>query len=176
MVELQVFISCGSEVKPLRLLAGRVLEALERSFLWGLDISVAIRNWNYEDEPPEVVALGRFSARSLRMVDSSSAVVGILGPSVPPVTSEEILRAITRYATGKADNVWLFLASGTKSDDHRRFLRKIKRKTKMIAVYQEFDGDLDLQEKLFVALTPYVIRKAILERQTPVEAAAGGVA
>lgn len=176
MVELRVFISCGSEVKPLRRVAERVLKALERSFLYGLDISIAIHNWNYEDEPPEVVAVGQFSARSLRMVDSSSAVVGILGPSIPAVTSEEILRAIERYATGRADNVWLFLASKTRGDEHDKFLRRIKRKTRMVIVYQPFDNKMDLQEKLFVALTPYVIRKVLLEQQTPVEPAVGGAA
>jgi hypothetical protein len=176
VVELDVFVSCGSEVEALRDIAGRVLRALEFSFLRGLRIPMTIRNWDYRDEPPEVVARGEFSSRSLRMLDSSQAVIAILGATIPPVTSEEILRAIGRYAVGEADNVWLFVAAATRGEVHSKYLRRIKRKTGMVVVYQEFDSETDLQEKLFVALIPYVVRKAILQRQTMVPIATGGAA
>lgn len=176
VVELDVFVSCGSEVAALRDIAVRVLRALEFSFLRGLQVPVVIRNWDYREESPEVVARGEFSARSLRMLDSSTAVIGILGASVPAVTSEELLRAIERYAVGEADRVWLFVAAATRGEAHKKFLDRIKRKTKMVIVYQEFDDELELQEELFKALIPYVVRKAIVERQTAVPMAQGGVA
>ncbi len=176
MLELVIFISCGAEVEGLRDVAARVLRALENAFLNGLKISVVIRNWDYRDESPEVVKTGEFSARSLRMVDSSNAVIGILGPSVPPVTALEILRAIERFATGDADNVWLFVDASTLGPVHARYLGKIKRKTGMEVVYQKFMGDSDFQEKLFVALIPYVVRKTILERQNSPTLAPGGAA
>lgn len=176
MIELHVFISCGDEVSPLRDIAVRVLNALERSFLRGLEIPIVVRNWDYRDEPPEVVAKGAFSARSLRMLSQASVVVGILGPSVPKVTSEELLEGIRRYSAGDADNVLLFLNKATKGQAHRRFLRKILRETDMAVVYQEFNDQLDFQEKLFVALIPYLVRKSVLERQTPITAATGGAA
>jgi len=175
VIELDVFVSCGAEVADLRDIAARALAGLERAFLRGLDAPLVIRYWDYRDEPPAVVAHGEFSAQSLRMVDSASAVIGILGATVPTVASQELLRAIERYASGQADNVWLFLASATKGDVHRNFLRKVQRKTKMTVLYQEFDGQVDFQEKLFVALIPYMVRKAILDRQTLIPAASGGV-
>ena len=146
MIELHVFISCGDEVSPLRNIAVRVLKSLELSFLHGLDVPIVIRNWDYRDQPPEVVAQGEFSARSLRMVDQASVVVGILGPHVPPVTSEELAAGIRRYSAGDADNVLLFVNAVTKGEVHRRFLRRILRETGMAVVYQEFEDDLDFQE------------------------------
>lgn len=176
MIELDVFVSCGSEVATLRDIAVRVLRALEFSFWRGLEIPVVIRNWDYREESPEVVARGEFSARSLRMLDSSTAVIGILGATIPLVTSEEIIRAIQRYAAGEADRVWLFVAAATRGEAHEKFLTRIKRKTRMIVVYQEFRDELELQEELFRALIPYVVRKAILERQTAIPIAQGGAA
>lgn len=170
MVELRVFISCGDEVVIYRDLAVRVLEVLEGSLVYGLGFAVVIRNWDYRDEPPEVVPRGRFSARSLQMVESSPVVVGILGATVPPVTSEELLHAIGRVAAGRAENVHLFLLAGVRGSAHDAFLAQILRQTEMQVVYQEFQNGEDLVLKLFRALNPYVIRKAILERQTPVEA------
>lgn len=168
MLELVVFISCGAEVAALRDVARRVLDTLERVFLYGLDISITIRNWDYRDEPPEVVSPGQFSARSLQWVDKSSAVIGILGPTVPDVTAQELIRAIARYATGQADNVWLFVASATRGDVHKEFLARVEREAQMTVVFQEFDGELDLQAKIFRALIPYVVKKAILDRRSPV--------
>lgn len=173
VVELDVFVSCASEVSDFRDLAVRVLKAIERSVVYGLQTSVVIRNWDYREEPPEVVRPGAFSARSLRMVDSSSAVVGILGTTVGRVTSQELTRAIERYARGEADNVWLFLVAGSKGAPHNRLLRQIRRKTHMQVVYQEFGDALDFEEKLFVALIPYVVRKAILDRETVIPPATG---
>lgn len=176
VIELHVFISCGDEVSPLRDVAVRVLQGLERSFLRGLEIPIVIRNWDYRDEPPEVVAKGEFSARSLRMLSQASVVVGILGPHVPTVTSQELLEGIRRYSAGDADNVLLFLKAATKGPVHRQFLRKILRETDMAVVYQEFEDDLDFQAKLFVALIPYLVRKSVFERQTPIASATGGAA
>ena len=176
MIEIKIFISCGSEVSDLRDAAARVLKALERAFLWGLEIQLVIRYWDYRDEPPEVVPTGDFAARSLRMVQSSSAVIGILGPSIPRVTAQELLLAIQRYAGGQADRVWLFVDASAKGAQHRRFLRRIREETGMEAVYQEFADATDFQEKVFVALIPYVIRRAILDRQTVVSASGGGLA
>ncbi len=56
------------------------------------------------------------------MLSQASVVVGILGPSVPPVTSEELLEGIRRYSTGDADNVMLFVEGATKGPVHHRFL------------------------------------------------------
>ena len=176
MIELDVFISCGAEVSTLRDVAERVLKALERSFFRGLGISIVIRNWDYRLEPPEVVARGEFSARSLRMLSSAKVVIGILGTTVPPVTSEELREAIRMYSSGDADNVLLFVAAGTKRAAHKRLMRRIALETNMTVVYQGFDDERDLQEKLFVALIPYVVKKAILERQTPIAVAVGGTA
>jgi hypothetical protein len=175
LIQLDVFVSCGSEVENLRDVAGRVVRAVERAFYDGLDIPVSVRPKDYRDWSPEVVPAGGFSARSLAQVDKSSAVVGILGPTVPKVTAKELMRAVRRYADGESDEVWLFLASATKDEVHRRFLRRVKRVTKMNVVYQEFDDQSDFQEKLFVALIPYVVRKSILERQTAVESSVGAI-
>lgn len=175
MIQLDVFVSCGSEVENLRDVAGRVVRAVERAFYDGLDIAVSVRPKDYRDWPPEVVPTRQFSARSLAQVDKSSAVVGILGASVPTVTAKELMRAVKRYADGESDEVWLFLAAATKDEAHRRFLRRVKRVTKMTVVYQEFDDLGDFQEKLFVALIPYVVKKSILDRQTPVESSVGAI-
>jgi hypothetical protein len=176
VIELDVFVSCGSEVEALRDVAGRVLRAVERAFYKGLDIPVVVRIGDYRYWSPEVVPSGQFAAPSLAQVDKSSAVVGILGATVPTVTSKELIHAIGRYADGRSDHVWLFVAAATKADVHHRFLKRVKRATKMIVLYQEFDDPADLQEKLFVALIPYVVKKSILERQTPVETAIGAIA
>ena len=173
MILLQVFISCGTEVAAFRDLASRVLTVLEESFVYGLEIPVVIRNWDYRREPPEVVREGQFAARSLRMVESAPVVVGILGPSIPPVTSQELMHAIGQVATGQADNVHLFVSAGSRGSSHADFLNEVKANTHMEVVFQEFDGGDDFVLKLVRALNPYLIRKAILERQTEVVARLG---
>jgi hypothetical protein len=176
VVILQVFISCGAEVEAFRDLANRVLTMLEESFVYGLQIPVVIRTWDYRREPPEVVPEGQFAARSLRMVESAPVVVGILGATIPTVTSEELMHAIGQVASGRADNVLMFVSAGSRGPAHATFLDEITANTQMEVVFQEFDGNDDFVLKLVRALNPYVIRKAILERQTEVAAPLGGAA
>jgi hypothetical protein len=168
VVLLQVFISCGAEVAAFRDLANRVLAMLEESFVYGLRIPVVLRSWDYRHEPPEVVPEGQFAARSLRMVESSPVVVAILGATIPPVTSQEIVRAIEQLASGRADAVHLFVSAGSRGPAHATFLTEVTAQTHMEVVFQEFDGESDFALKLVRALNPYVIRKAILERQTEI--------
>jgi hypothetical protein len=173
LVELRIFISCGEEVEPFRDIAGRVLNALRSAFVFGLSRSVTVTYWDFRDASPAVVPAGQYSAPSLGQVDKSRAVIGILGASVPQVTGDELILATRRLAEGRIDQVWLFLDKTTKSDIHAKFIRRVRRATKMQHLYQEFEGELDFQEKLFVALTPYFVTKVILEDQTPVESAVG---
>lgn len=167
MIELWVFVSGGAEVREQRDLAVDVIRAVERIFVFELNVDLVLRNWDYRDEPPELVGLDQFAARSLRMVDRSHAVMAILGPTVPRVTGQEIRRAVERFTAGQTDRVWVFVDEAMKNDKHRRFVQRIAHDLSVQVVYQPFTTPLDLQRKLFVALTPLVIRKTILATPAP---------
>lgn len=176
MIELWVFVSCGAALNPLRDVAVDVIKAVERMHVYHLGVSVVLRNWDWREEPPALVGAGEFAGLSLSMVERSHAVVAILGDGVPRVTGKEIRRAIERFADGRTDRVWIFVDEDLKSDAHTRFVGRIKREYGIQVLYQTYSGALDFQRKLFVALTPYVVKKAIVDRRTPIVPIAGGVA
>jgi hypothetical protein len=173
MVEIWVFVSCGAALNPLRDGALQVIAAVERMFVFGLSVSVVLRNWDWRNEPPEIVGSNEFAARSLRMVERSNAVVAILADTIPPTTRKEIHGAIRQFASGRTDQVWVFVDNTAKNEAHARFVQNIRRRHKVQVIYQGYDAELDFQEKLFVALIPYVVRKTILDEQAQVESSAG---
>ncbi len=176
MIELWLFVSCGAALNSLRDVAVDVIQAVERMHVYDFGVSVVLRNWDWREEPPALVGANEFAARSLSMVERSHAVVAILGDGVPRVTGREIRRAIERFAHGQTDRVWVFVDEALKSDTHTRFVNRIKRQYKVQVVYQTYNGELDFQRKLFVALTPYVVKKAIVDRRTPMAPVTGGAA
>jgi len=160
MLEIWVFVSGGSETDDYRDVAKRVIRAVERIFVVGLERDVVLRHWDYREESPDIVPLGQFASKSLRMVDRSGAVIAILGEEIPRVTGNEIRRAIDQLTAEKTDKVWLFIDAAKKNDNHRRFVRRLRRAHRVEVIYQEFTDPLDFQEKAFVALTPYVVRQS----------------
>lgn len=160
MLQIWIFVSGGKETDGYRDIAKTVIRAVERILTRGLERDLVLRHWDYREDPPDVVPAGQLASTSLRFVERSGAVIAILGADIPRITGKEIRRAIEQYTAQRTDRVWLFIDAGKKNDKHRAFVRRLKKRYRVDVIYQEFKDPLDFQERVFVALTPYVVRRA----------------
>lgn len=166
MHAITVFISCGADMNAFRDLALGVIRALENITLQ-MRLPVVLQNWDFRDSPPEVVPSGQLAARSLQMLEQSQLLVGILGADIPTVTSQEIDRALDLYISGGTMQVMIFIVEAAKGPIHDDFLADIKQRHGLQVIYQEFASELDFQRKLFVALTPHILGRALELTTTP---------
>ncbi len=93
------------------------------------------------------------------MVDSSECLLAIFGENVPPITSEEIIRAFERRRTGSAVDFWLFLDAGLKTKEHEEFLDRIKSEFGEQIVYTPYETELQFQAAVAMTLVEYVARR-----------------
>jgi hypothetical protein len=161
VIEITIFIGCGDEVSHLRDVGLKVLDALERAFL-NLGVPLVVRNWDWREQPPEIVPLGEFATRSLTTVERAYAFIGILGSTVPNVTGQEIHKAVAKFGpSGATDRVLIYADKNAEHDKLHELIAQIEDELGFTIVYQPFEKDLDLQRHLFTALLPIFLRRVL---------------
>jgi hypothetical protein len=152
-------ISSGDDRKRHRDIAVEMAARVSHLFTHQLDEPVTIRQWDYRLDNPTVVRAGTLPTRSLSMVDRSECLLAILGKSVPPITSQEILRAFERRRAGSSVEFWMFLDPRKKTRGHEDFLQRIKTDFGEEVVYAEYQSDLQFQATVTMTLVEYVFKQ-----------------
>ena len=93
------------------------------------------------------------------MVDSSECLLAILGKNVPPIASQEMVRAFERRRAGASVEFWMFLDPRKKTRRHEDFLQRIKNEFGEEIVFAEYQSDLEFQSAVAMTLVEYVFKR-----------------
>src|SRR5439155_12507474 len=154
-VELDLFISCGSDVNKYRDLGRGTFKLLEDTFL-EMAVPLYIRNWDYRTDPPRVVPVGAVAARSLNMVDRSHGLIAIFGSTLPRVTCAEIREMFDRRRRGQRVEIWVFVNPDKKTQEHAGFFEQVKKEFGEEIIYSLYRSPTDFQGMLFRTLIPFI--------------------
>lgn len=160
MTAVKVMISNGKDTNLYRDRAQDVLARVQHMFLYGMQTELYVTEWDYRRDASTLVAAGGVATRSLAMVDYSEALLAILGPTVPKITSQEIRRACERRQRGETVELWTFVNPDQATDRHNRFFSGIKRDFSLEIVWSEYRNELEFQATLFTTLFPYLSQRA----------------
>jgi len=160
MTAVRVMISNGHDTDVYRDRAQDVLARAQHMFLYQMGTDPYVTEWDYRRDPSTVVPLGGVATRSLAMVDYSEALLAILGPTVPRITSQEICRACERRRDGDAVELWTFVNPAQTTARHERFFARVKREFGLEIVWSPYTNELDFQATLFTTLFPYLSQRA----------------
>lgn len=114
-------------------------------------------NWDYRTDLPRDVPAGEFAARSLEMVDRSHLLVGVLGPTVPGVTRQEILRAYERRARGERMRPYLLADPTLTGTEHNVLLQEIRERFDRDVQYGHYRTYSDLVDQMYLTLFRFII-------------------
>jgi hypothetical protein len=166
LIDVELFVSCGAEVEPLRDVANSTVQHLDNALrnVMRLPIRTSIA-WDFRLDPPSVVPVGNKFARSLDMVARSNAVATILGDGLPEGTRQEILQAFEIRRSQPDFEVWMFLERRRRKQHHQDLLDRIEADFSEAVVYTYYRSRTDFQAKFVAAILPFVLRT--LERNVP---------
>lgn len=154
---VNVFISCGDDRGEFRDAAARVLRRLSQHLV-STGLGPPLLNWDYRIDLPYDAPAGEFERRSLEQVDEAQLFIGILGPTVPPVTRLEILHAFRRQQQGSELRAYVLADPDLITTDHQDLLDEIKRDVDRDVVFGHYETEEDLIHQLYGTLLRYVFR------------------
>ncbi len=159
MIQVDVFISGGSDSTRYRNVAAETLASLQHMFQNELRSDLFIRNWDYRRDAPRIVPRGQVSSRSLAMVERTNILVAIFHRRLPPITCQEVRRAFERRRAGDHVDAKVFVHRAYEADpDLRAFFNAISDEFAEDIVYQQYGTALEFQGFLFTTLTPLLLQ------------------
>lgn len=159
LVDIEVFISCGSDVNRYRDIGDAVLRRLQHMLVRELALEVRLDTWDFREAAPHVVPAGNVSSLSLAMVEQSNALVAIFGRRSPRITRQEIRRAFEMRQAGRPVEIFTFMNPGQKQSVHDNFLDAVRDEFQEQIVWTPYSNGLEFQAKLFTTLTAYALRR-----------------
>ena len=149
---VDIFVCGGQEVDDQRTIAKATFTSIEQMFE-RLQVTLAVRNWDYREEAGEDVELDALSRRSREQAGSSHGVYGIFGSQIPlPVISrEEIEEAFERKTAGQEIDVGIFFLSPV-SEVHRDWHAQLEQRFARRIVYTEYADLIEFQRKFYARL------------------------
>jgi hypothetical protein len=116
-------------------------------------------NWDYGRDLPRDVPAGEFAERSIEMVNESEVLIGVLGPTVPPITRREILRGYERQARGEQVRAYLLGDPSAWGADHERLLRKVRRDFRRDVQFGHYHSRPDFFHVMYLTLFGYLLER-----------------
>jgi hypothetical protein len=156
MLNIELFVSCGSDRDAYRDIAKDAFERLRQVIQFEMKLDVTIANWDYRAATPTVVARGALASTSLANVDRANALVAIFGRRVPSITREEVRRAFERRRGGERQVVFVFAHPGLLSPRHRSFLQEVEDDFGETIVYAPYTNQVTFQASLYTTLFQYL--------------------
>ncbi len=160
MVDIEVFISCGSDVNRYRDIGQTVLRRLAHMLVRELGLAVRLDTWDFREAAPRVVPAGSVSSLSLAMVGQAQALIAIFGRKCPQVTREEITKAFEMRRAGDPVEVFTFVNPQQREAAHDAFFQTISDDFQEQILWTPYSNSLDFQAKVFTTLTSYALRRA----------------
>jgi hypothetical protein len=156
MLNIEVFVSCGSDRNGYRDVAKDAIERLRQLIRFEMTLEATIEYWDYRTATPTVVPRGGLAATSLANVDRSDALVAIFGRSLPNITTQEIRRAFERRERGEAEDVFVFVNPGLKTARHDAFFDRIEHDFGETIIWTPYTSRLTFQAGLYTTLFRYL--------------------
>jgi hypothetical protein len=161
MIQVDIFVSGGSDSVRFRNVAATTLVLLQHMFQNELRSDLFIRNWDYRNDAPRIVPRGQISSRSLAMVERTDILVAIFHRRLPPITCAEVRRIFERRRAGHQVQAKVFVHRTYEGDqDLRAFFKAISDDFAEDIVYQPYGSPIEFQGYLFTALTPLLLQIA----------------
>jgi len=156
-MDLWIFISCGADRNTFRNVGVRVINRLGEFLVFDRGTGPILLNWDYRNDLPRDVPAGEFEQRSLEIVDRSHILIGVLGPTVPPVTRKEILRAYERQAAGEQMRAYVLADPAMMEADHRRLLAQVRRDYHRDISFGHYHSKEDFLHQMYRTLFRYLL-------------------
>ena len=152
-------LSNGADTNPLRDIAIAAAKTISHMFTYELGTPVVFEMWDYRLDSPTVVPAGELATRSLLMVEKHDCLLGILGPTVPDITAQEISHAIELERAGGQRQCWVFVDPTQRSPAHLAFFESIKQRFGKELVYAPYEDHLQFQAQVMKTLFAHVLKQ-----------------
>jgi hypothetical protein len=157
MKEIRVMIANGGDTNEYRDRAIDVVKRLNHLFLHELGRDISITFWDYRLDSPTVIPAGSMSTRSLSKVDQSEFLLAIFGPTVPIITSQELIEGFERRLAGINIEICTFVNPDTITQAHTDYFQGIADNYDEEIVWGEYRDELEFQGTLMTTLFKYLI-------------------
>jgi hypothetical protein len=155
MLNIELFVSCGSDRDGYRDIAKDAFERLQQVIQFEMGLDATIAYWDYRMATPTIVARGALASTSLANVDRANALVAIFGRRVPTITREEIRRAFERRRGGERQEVFVFVHPGLLSPRHATFFREVEDDFGETIVFSPYTNQVTFQALLYTTMFKY---------------------
>ena len=159
VLDVNLMISNGGDTNRLRDIASSAATQIAHHFTYELGQPVTFANWDYRRDAPGVVPAGKLAARSLAMVEQCECLLAIFGPTVPNITSQEVIRFLERRQAGERVDFWLFLNPDEKGPDHDQFLYDVTKRFGIDIVWSGYRDELEFQGKVMTTLFGFLTQR-----------------
>lgn len=166
---IELLISCGAEMDPLRIAAERTLMRFDQFLQFDRRAPYALRQWSYHLDPGRDEPAGHLPDRSLQAVNDSEGVIGIVGDTVPTTTRLEIRRVYELRDLGQVRHLWFFRLQPARAPRRRGrargamdladFISELRADFGVDRVYHTVVDEADFVGSLIFELLPFVVAR-----------------